>query len=81
MTHDLTEELRRVQEELRAVQMEVVALGRVVEESILFQTLVALETQGERCERAASVARILRMVADLKTRPSSAVPQSATASP
>jgi hypothetical protein len=68
MEHDITEELREVREELRRLKAELVALGRVVEESILFQTVVALDTSGERCERAASVARILRMVADMKTR-------------
>jgi hypothetical protein len=69
MSDDLTEELRRVQEEVRFLKADLVALGRVVQEAVVFQSLVALDISGEKCERAASAARILRMVADLRTPP------------
>jgi hypothetical protein len=67
MAHDLAEELRQVQEDVRLLRAELTALARLVEESIVFQTLVALDTGRESCERAASVARILRMLAAMHT--------------
>jgi hypothetical protein len=67
MASDITEELRRVQEELRVVKAELAALSRVVEESVLCQTLVAVDTWGESSERVAAAVRVLRRVADMGT--------------
>jgi hypothetical protein len=67
MAHDIADELRRVQEELRVVKAELAALSRVVEESVLFQTLVAVDTAGESSERVAAAVRVLRKVADMGT--------------
>jgi hypothetical protein len=67
MEHNITEELRGVQEELRRLKAELVALGRVVEEVVFLQALVALDTAGEPCERAATAVRVLRKVADMAT--------------
>jgi hypothetical protein len=65
MAHDIAEELRRVQEELRVVKAGLAALSRVVEESVLFQALMALETTGGHRERLAAALRALRKVADM----------------
>jgi hypothetical protein len=67
MAHDIAEELGRVQEELRRLKAELVALGRVVEEAILFQASVAFDSPGDRIERIAAAVRVLRKVADMET--------------
>jgi hypothetical protein len=67
MAHNIAEELRRVQEELRVVKADLAALSRVVEESVLCQALVALETAGDHGERVAAAVRVLRKVADMGT--------------
>jgi hypothetical protein len=67
MAHDIAEELRRVQEELRVLKAELAALSRVVEESILFQTLVAVDTAGESSARVAAAVRVLRKVVGIDT--------------
>jgi hypothetical protein len=67
MAHDIAEELRGVQEELRVVKAELGALSRGVEEAVLCQALVALETAGEHGERVAAAVRVLRKVADMGT--------------
>ena len=67
MAHDIAEELRSVQEELRVVKAELVALSRVVEESVLLQTLVAVDTAGESSERVAAAVRVLRKVIEMDT--------------
>ena len=68
MAHDVADELRRVQEELRVVKAELAALSRVVEEAILCQTLVAVDTAGESRERVAAAVRVLKKVVDMGTR-------------
>jgi hypothetical protein len=67
MAHDIAEELRRVQEELRVVKAELAALSRVVEEAVLWQTLVAVDTAGVSSERVAAAVRVLRKAADMGT--------------
>ena len=67
MAHDIAEELRRVQEELRVLKAELAALSRVVEESVLFQTLVAVDTPGESSARVAAEVRVLRKVLGIDT--------------
>jgi hypothetical protein len=67
MAPDIAEALRSVREELRVVKAALTALSRVVEESVLCQALVALETAGESRERVAAAVRVLRKVADLWT--------------
>ena len=67
MAQDIVAELCRVQEELRVVKAELAALSRVVEESVLFQTLVAVDAAGESSERARAAIRVLRKVADMRT--------------
>jgi hypothetical protein len=67
MAHDIADELRGVQEELRVVKAELAVLSRVVEESVLCQALVALETAGEHGERVAAAVQVLRKVADMGT--------------
>jgi hypothetical protein len=68
MAHDVADELRRVQEELRVVKAELAALNRVVEEAILCQMLVAVDTAGASSERVAAAVRVLKKVVDVGTR-------------
>jgi hypothetical protein len=65
MAGDIAEELRRVQEELRVVKAELVALSRVVEESVLFQAWLASDTPGASSERVVAAVRVLRKVVEM----------------
>jgi hypothetical protein len=67
MAHDIAEELRRVQEELRVLKAELAALSRVVEESVLFQAWLASDTPGASRERVAAAVRVLRKVVAMGT--------------
>jgi hypothetical protein len=67
MAHDIAEELRSVQEEVRVVKAELAALSRVVEEAVLFQTLVAVDTAGASRERVAAAVRVLKKVVEMDT--------------
>jgi hypothetical protein len=67
MAQDIADELRSVQEELRIVKAELAALSRVVEEAVLFQTLVAVDTAGESTERVAAAVRVLKKVVKMDT--------------
>jgi hypothetical protein len=67
MADDIAAELHRVQAELRLLQGKLAALSRVVEESILFQALLAFDTAGEHSEQVAAAVRVLRKVTDMET--------------
>jgi hypothetical protein len=81
MAHGIAEELRRVQEELRVVKAELVALRRVVEESVLFQAWLASDRPGVPRERIVAAVRVLRKVVAMDTVQQPAVPGLADAAP
>jgi hypothetical protein len=67
MAHNIAEELRSVQEELRVVKAQLVALSRVVEESVLCQAWLASDTPGASRERVVAAVRVLRKVVEMDT--------------
>jgi hypothetical protein len=78
MAHNIAEDLRRMQEELRVVKAELAALSCVLEEAVLCHALAAVDTAGASTERVAAAVRVLKKVADMGTAKSSDGPGSIT---